>query len=176
MKLSSSLMVVMALPLASCDVSHRRRGFRVHVNRFESKDCHEAQSLEGGNMADGFGPILHQEGCHDWTDGKTFNSFRFDQYTLVQELELPTDKDCALLIYEEGHCGGRLLWAQDRMNTREKLGQCWSLNYGIKGMSAKLTCRKKDTQADWERELVWKEPLVVTFLTTEVVQVSTATN
>lgn len=63
-----------------------------------------------------------------------------------------------------------------QMNTREKLGQCWSLNYGIKGMSAKLTCRKKDTQADWERELVWKEPLVVTFLTTEVVQVSTATN
>ncbi|KJX92081.1 hypothetical protein TI39_contig5926g00005 [Zymoseptoria brevis] len=176
MKLSSSFVTVMALlSLASCGASAHLRGFKVQFNRFQSNDCHESQSMEGGNMADGIGPVLHQEQCHDWTDGKTFHSFRFDQFTWVRREDLSSDKDCALLIYEEGHCGGRLLWVQDRINTPENLGYFWSLDYSLKGMSAKLACRKQDTPADWEREMVWKRPMVVTFLTVKMVQVSTAT-
>ncbi|SMR63816.1 unnamed protein product [Zymoseptoria tritici ST99CH_3D1] len=167
MKFSFSFVAAMALPMVSGAYNPHLDHFDISFNRFQSDKC-QSQSLEHGD-----GATIHQEKCHHWDDGQTFDSFTFtyfaDKYWSPDEL--PTDRDCAVLIYEYDHCGGRLLLDRDQANLPENLGKCWWL-HGMKGRSAKITCRKRGEAADWEKERAWKTPMVVTIPGT-VVPIST---
>jgi hypothetical protein len=108
---SAALIATAALSLASYAQASHWRHFDVEFSRFESNDCHEYKSLELGT-----GIPIHQEKCHRWDDGKTFVSFTFAWLRHTELEEMSTDKDCALLIYDEDRCEGRLLWVRDRVS------------------------------------------------------------
>lgn len=111
MKFSFSFVAAMALPMVSGAYNPHLDHFDISFNRFQSDKC-QSQSLEHGD-----GATIHQEKCHHWDDGQTFDSFTFtyfaDKYWSPDEL--PTDRDCAVLIYEYDHCGGRLLLDRDQV-------------------------------------------------------------
>jgi hypothetical protein len=108
---SAALIATAALSLAFRAQASHWRHFDVEFSRYESNDCHEDKSMELGT-----GIPIHEGKCHHWDDGKTFNSFTLAWLRHTDMEKMSNDKDCALLIYDEDHCEGRLLWVGDRVS------------------------------------------------------------
>lgn len=111
MKLSLITVATAALTVYHAQASHWKH-FNILFNRYLSDDCHEGRSMERGS-----GLKIHEGECSTWGHSETFNAFAYAWLQHTDWEEMPADKTCAVLIYEEDHCHGRLLFVNDAVST-----------------------------------------------------------
>ncbi|EGP83448.1 uncharacterized protein MYCGRDRAFT_96838 [Zymoseptoria tritici IPO323] len=142
MKLSLITVATAALTVYHAQASHWKH-FNILFNRYLSDDCHEGRSMERGS-----GLKIHEGECSTWGHSETFNAFAYAWLQHTDWEEMPADKTCAVLIYEEDHCHGRLLFVNDALII-------WP------GRSVKLARREKGKSSVWADEVRWKNPELI---------------